>query len=173
MRLCLRAANRRAAAPAKVAPRQYLTTRPFATTPFQRRPAANKDETDDLEDELEGLEEEMEMDPAQLQRALQELRQKGSDLNIAREVQDRVVSSVSSSFSEAMRVPMIKRKDFWNEEETDTDLIIEETGAESFEEDDIMTIAHAKFEEFREYREYARIAAWQMPLLSSKPLVFI
>ncbi|XDG04241.1 hypothetical protein ABKA04_003856 [Annulohypoxylon sp. FPYF3050] len=37
---------------------------------------------------------------------------------------------------------------------------------ETFDEDDIMGMAHSKLEEFREYREYARIAAWEMPLLS-------
>lgn len=37
-----------------------------------------------------------------------------------------------------------------------------------FEEDDITSIAHGQLEQHREYREYMRIAAWEMPLLSSK-----
>jgi small subunit ribosomal protein S35 len=36
-----------------------------------------------------------------------------------------------------------------------------------FEEDDIPSIAHGQLEQHREYREYARLAAWEMPLLSS------
>lgn len=59
---------------------------------------------------------------------------------------------------------------FWNAHEEDTDLITDEQNEDPFDEDDIMAIAHHKFEEFREYREYARLAAWEMPLLSSESL---
>ena len=37
----------------------------------------------------------------------------------------------------------------------------------TFEGDDISSIAHGELEQHREIREYARIAAWEMPLLSS------
>ena len=37
-----------------------------------------------------------------------------------------------------------------------------------FEEDDITSLAHGQLEQHREYREYMRIAAWEMPLLSSQ-----
>ncbi|KAI1335429.1 mitochondrial ribosomal subunit protein-domain-containing protein [Xylariaceae sp. FL0016] len=56
------------------------------------------------------------------------------------------------------------QRGFWNEDEMDPDLL--EDDSETFEEDDIMSMAHGKLEEFREYREYARVAAWQMPMLS-------
>jgi small subunit ribosomal protein S35 len=36
-----------------------------------------------------------------------------------------------------------------------------------YEEDDISAIAHGQLEQHREFREYARIAAWEMPLLTS------
>jgi len=36
-----------------------------------------------------------------------------------------------------------------------------------FQEDDITSLAHGELEQHREYREYARLAAWEMPLLSS------
>ena len=42
---------------------------------------------------------------------------------------------------------------------------------ELFEGDDMSSIAHAELEQHRELREYARIAAWEMPLLSSKSLL--
>ena len=38
---------------------------------------------------------------------------------------------------------------------------------EEFEGDDITFLAHGDLEQHRELREYARIAAWEMPLLSS------
>lgn len=39
---------------------------------------------------------------------------------------------------------------------------------EDFEGDDISSTAHGELEQHREMREYARIAAWEMPLLSSE-----
>ena len=39
---------------------------------------------------------------------------------------------------------------------------------EEFEGDDISSLAHGDLEQHREIREYARIAAWEMPLLSSQ-----
>lgn len=38
---------------------------------------------------------------------------------------------------------------------------------ETFKGDDITSLAHGELEQHREIREYARIAAWEMPLLSS------
>ncbi|KAI2630130.1 mitochondrial ribosomal subunit protein-domain-containing protein [Xylaria nigripes] len=167
MRLCLRAARRRAAAPpAPVAPRQLLTIRSFSSTSIQRQPKANNDNEDgeeDEEDDMDGFEDEEYQ--AELQRALAEL-EKDSGFEKARRLQDRAITSMGSIFTEAMRTRKPRDEDFWTSEESDTDLMIDEGNTEKFEEDDIMSIGHAKFEEFREYREYARVAAWQMPLLS-------
>jgi len=38
---------------------------------------------------------------------------------------------------------------------------------DEFEDDDITSLGHGELEQHREMREYARIAAWEMPLLSS------
>ena len=38
---------------------------------------------------------------------------------------------------------------------------------EEFQGDDITSLAHGELEQHREMREYARIAAWEMPMLSS------
>lgn len=57
---------------------------------------------------------------------------------------------------------------FWNDEERDSEMITNEFGEDDFEEDDITSMGHAKLEEHREMRQYARIAVWEMPLLSSK-----
>ena len=42
---------------------------------------------------------------------------------------------------------------------------------EEFESDDITSLGHGELEQHREMRHYARIAAWEMPLLSSAPLL--
>jgi small subunit ribosomal protein S35 len=57
---------------------------------------------------------------------------------------------------------------FWNDEESDSEMVTNEFGEDDFEEDDITAMGHAKLEEHREHREYARIAVWEMPLLSSE-----
>lgn len=44
---------------------------------------------------------------------------------------------------------------------------------EDFEGDDISSTAHGELEQHREIREYARIAAWEMPMLSSMFLSII
>jgi small subunit ribosomal protein S35 len=36
-----------------------------------------------------------------------------------------------------------------------------------FEMDDITSTAHGELDQHREFREYARLAAWEMPLLTS------
>jgi small subunit ribosomal protein S35 len=40
-----------------------------------------------------------------------------------------------------------------------------------FEENDISSLAHGQLEQHREYRHYARLAAWEMPLLTSEASV--
>lgn len=85
-----------------------------------------------------------------------------------------MVRDVEEAAQPLRRVVQLKRKDsFWYEEEKDTDLIINETNEDDFQENDIMSLAHGKLEEHREFREYARVAVWEMPLLSkyAKPFV--
>lgn len=43
----------------------------------------------------------------------------------------------------------------------------EEDGMLDDDHDDITTLAHGELEQHREMRHYARLAAWEMPLLSS------
>lgn len=61
----------------------------------------------------------------------------------------------------------IRRDAFWDEDEDDKDLISNDDSDE-FDENDMTDIAHAKLEEHREQRAYARLAIWEMPLLSRK-----
>lgn len=57
---------------------------------------------------------------------------------------------------------------FWAEDEPD-ELAQVEDGDEEINDDEITSMAHAEMELHREMREYARITAWDMPMLSSKP----
>ncbi|KAF5018545.1 hypothetical protein F66182_9479 [Fusarium sp. NRRL 66182] len=62
------------------------------------------------------------------------------------------------------------KQSFWFDEE-DPETNTEEL--EEFDEDDITSMAHGKLDEIREMRQYARLAVWELPLLSkfAKPFV--
>jgi small subunit ribosomal protein S35 len=57
---------------------------------------------------------------------------------------------------------------FWADEEDDEFGQVEDDD-DDIEEEDITSVAHSELEVHREMREYARIVAWDMPLLKSKP----
>ncbi|KAJ5892433.1 hypothetical protein N7504_009124 [Penicillium tannophilum] len=65
-----------------------------------------------------------------------------------------------------------KSRGFWAEDEDD-ELALVEDGDEEINDDEITSMAHASMEVHREMREYARIAAWDMPMLSSMIDLFI
>ncbi|KAK8056404.1 hypothetical protein PG993_001631 [Apiospora rasikravindrae] len=80
---------------------------------------------------------------------------------------EKEIDQLDVAISEATAVPKkMKKETFWGEDEEDPDMLVEDIDDEEPADDDIMSMAHGKLEEFREYREYARVAAWQMPLLS-------
>lgn len=60
-----------------------------------------------------------------------------------------------------------KQRGFWAEDDPD-ELAQVEDGDEEINDDEITSMAHSEMELHREVREYARIAAWDMPMLSSK-----
>lgn len=164
MRLCLRALRHTAApAPRKAGAPIYTARRAFSSTPTPWRPATKKDEADELE-----AEEEDDIDPVELERSMRAaLRDPEVDFERTARLQEQVLGSANAVISEATFTPRVfPQKSFWHEEEDDPDLITDELDEDVFDEDDIMSMAHGKLEEFREYREYARIAAWEMPLLS-------
>lgn len=70
-----------------------------------------------------------------------------------------------------MRIPKhAKQKPgFQNQGEEPTGMTLED---EEFQEDDISSLAHGQLDEHRERREYLRIAAWEMPLLSSSSFLY-
>ncbi|KAF3388494.1 37S ribosomal protein S24 [Penicillium rolfsii] len=58
-----------------------------------------------------------------------------------------------------------KTRGFWAEDDGDEMAQVED-GDEDIQDDEITSMAHAEMELHREMREYARIAAWDMPMLS-------
>ena len=97
-------------------------------------------------------------------------RHRDKILHVSRDI-DRLVPRLKQSLFDFRQPARVKRNSFWFENEQDTDIIYEETGNDNaFNEDDITSMAHGKLEEHWEHREYARIAIWEMPLLSSELL---
>ena len=93
------------------------------------------------------------------------------DYNTSPEMDSMVQGLASQAASEAQRelphfessLPTVKPGYFNYGEEEYFD-----TGEdEEFQGDDINSLGHGELEQHREMREYARIAAWEMPLLSS------
>ncbi|KAI1778258.1 mitochondrial ribosomal protein [Hypoxylon cercidicola] len=162
MRLCLRA-FRHAATPAsrKTGTPIYVARRALSSTPTPWRPAAKKDEADELE-----VDEEEYIDEAEFEQSVKAAL-RDPDIETSARLQEQVLGSTNEVVSKATFAPKVHPfRSFWHEEEEDPDLITDERDEDVFDEDDIMSMAHGKLEEFREYREYARIAAWEMPLLS-------
>lgn len=83
------------------------------------------------------------------------------DVDLAFNEFDEVISEITKPVK-------VSRNSFWGEDEEDQDYLTEDIDEDDFSDEDIMSMAHGKLEEHREFREYARIAAWQMPLLSSE-----
>ncbi|KAI1140461.1 mitochondrial ribosomal protein [Hypoxylon sp. FL0543] len=166
MRLCLRA-FRYAPAPRRIGRRIYVAKRAFSSAPVQWRPASKKDEADEPEED-EGYEEDDGIDTAEMERSLHAaLNDPNINLHGTLRTQERMVGGAATILSNAQFTPKVAlSRTFWHEDEDDPDLVTNERDEDEFDEDDIMGMAHGKLEEFREYREYARIAAWEMPLLS-------
>ncbi|KAL2263804.1 hypothetical protein VTK26DRAFT_5096 [Humicola hyalothermophila] len=176
-RLCLRTSRQLPVVRAAAIQQQPLLRRSLSTT--ARRPATttDNDSGQDFEDEIE----KDFRNPGEFLRHLlrdkntpDKERQLASQMladydrlprDMKREFED-LNQEIDAEAAEIRRPVKVRRSSFWNEEETDTDLITNEFGEDDFEEDDIMALGHAKLEEHREFREYARIAVWEMPLLS-------
>lgn len=70
-----------------------------------------------------------------------------------------------SEFNERIPMPVVEMTRQKREKEEDYGPLRE------FHGDDISSLAHAELQRHRELREYNRIAAWELPLLSSKSCV--
>lgn len=89
------------------------------------------------------------------------------------EQETRMLVEMRREFAVGRRGTPRKRNTFWNEEEADGEMVTDEVGEDEFRGDDITSMAHGKLDELRERRHYARLAAWEMPLLSSRRFPFL
>ncbi|KAI0885586.1 mitochondrial ribosomal protein [Annulohypoxylon maeteangense] len=165
IRLCIQA-FRHSPAPRKAGARVYVARRPFSSIPPRWRSATRKNDTEDQE-EYEG-EDDDDVDPVELERSFRSvLKNSGADVEALTRFHEQTIGATAPILSRAQKLPTGNlRKSFWQAGEDDPDLIVDDQDEDVFEEDDILGMAHSKLEEFREHREYARLAAWEMPLLS-------
>ncbi|KAL5343765.1 mitochondrial ribosomal subunit protein-domain-containing protein [Aspergillus crustosus] len=78
---------------------------------------------------------------------------------------DKHVSKIDREYPMTFTEGRSKIQGFWASDEDDEFGVVEDQD-DDFHDDDITSMAHAELELHREIREYARIAAWDMPLLS-------
>ncbi|KAI0594616.1 mitochondrial ribosomal subunit protein-domain-containing protein [Biscogniauxia sp. FL1348] len=144
------------------------STRTLSTTPAAWRPAAEKDDIDRIEDELEEEDEDDGITVADMERVFRQVgKGRDGEVESTTKLQEQTIGAASDSVSSMLRLPRMNlKRSFWNDEEDDPELITDELNEDEFDEDDVPSMAHGKLEEIREYREYARLAAWEMPLLS-------
>lgn len=79
---------------------------------------------------------------------------------------DKEVSEINRAYPMRFDGNSTQRLNFWGKDETD-DFAKVEDADEEYLDDEMTSMAHAEVELHREVREYARIAAWDMPFLSS------
>ena len=125
---------------------------------------------------IDGLEDKERADYESLSPSDQEVfrgdRKRIHDILNSPEVVAEFQSMTAQTIADSERdAPLVERPyrprykpGFWNMGEVEK----EDSGNdEVFEGDDLNELGHAELEQHREMREYARIAAWEMPLLSS------
>ncbi|KAI5922706.1 mitochondrial ribosomal subunit protein-domain-containing protein [Camillea tinctor] len=149
-------------------PTRIIRTRTFSTTPVPWRPASKKDDIDKLEEELEEEYEDNFASIPEMQRLYRDAgKGRDNEVDSLTKLQEQTTGVINESVANMLRLPRMNlKRSFWNEEEEDPELITDELNEDEFDEDDVPSLAHGKLEEIREYREYARLAAWEMPLLS-------
>ncbi|ETS82251.1 hypothetical protein PFICI_07253 [Pestalotiopsis fici W106-1] len=113
------------------------------------------------------------LDPEELEAQADKIEEYFQNVNkLPKEADDalrdleQTFNKVDEMASPVMATVRVGKNSFWGEDEEDQDYLTNDIDEDDFGEEDMMSMAHGKLEEHREYREYARIAAWQMPLLS-------
>ncbi|KAK4142090.1 mitochondrial ribosomal subunit protein-domain-containing protein [Dichotomopilus funicola] len=176
LRLCLRP-NRRLSTVYSIPFPRPATSRPLSTTqwrgkiivPTEEEKAFTGEPGPDIRNPgefLAGLLEEEDITNEEREEAQRMLADwEKLDPKVKREY-DTLREQVDEGTRGLRALQRVKRSTFWHEDEVDNDMLTDEVGEDDFEEDDIMAMGHAKLEEHREFREYARLAVWEMPLLS-------
>lgn len=160
--------------------RLQQTTRRFSSSPFTYLPK-DADESNDFEnlpeysvEKFTDAEKSMYELMSSEERAVFDAENKRlvklwNDPALRKETEAMIESSAARVDKDSrMRFEDIRERNrgFWAEEEED-EFSNAEDGDDTFNDDEITSMAHAELELHREVREYARIAAWDMPLLSS------
>lgn len=81
---------------------------------------------------------------------------------------DRQLAEMRRALSSASRPDRKLRDQFWNDEEEDPEMVLEESPDDDDATDEMTEMAHSKLDEVRDQRNLARVIAWEMPLLASK-----
>ncbi|KAM0271088.1 hypothetical protein ACHAQH_009237 [Verticillium albo-atrum] len=172
VRLCLRrcrqvpAARLGPVASLSMSPRRSLTTTATTWAPGGGRNRGSANAYEHLEDAFKDL------SPEQLKALEAAVRENEgpdspaslNDFLSAEEPELRKEQAFDAQYRDLIRQKPPQRKAMFFDE-LDPDTLLDDTGAE-FDEDDITSLAHGKLDEIREHRHYARVAAWEMPLLS-------
>lgn len=79
---------------------------------------------------------------------------------------ERALADMYNSLSQARRPDRKLRDMFWNEEEEEPEMVIQEGPEDDDIGDEMTSMAHGKLEEIRDQRHLARVIAWEMPLLA-------
>lgn len=187
LRLCLRAYSRaptassRLTAPSPAArfPIAYYR-RTFSTTPRQlARKGAEEGDNESSPNPYYHLEDAFkDLSPEELKQLEQSIKDEDETGNQSLKFSDylereepglRRMQNFDDVEKSIVRSSMANKDSFWYDPD-DPDTVTEDTGDEFNDEDDISSMAHGKLDEIREHRHYARVAAWEMPLLSSELL---
>ncbi|KIH88111.1 37S ribosomal protein [Sporothrix brasiliensis 5110] len=79
---------------------------------------------------------------------------------------ERAMTDLEHALSIASRPDRKGRDQFWNEDEPEPEMFLEEGPEDVDHSDEMTSMGHGKLEEIRDQRHLARIIAWEMPLLA-------
>lgn len=90
------------------------------------------------------------------------------ETNVMRDSMEKDVFSLEREADYPRTVPRMRpgQVGFWAMDEED-EFAMTKDGDDHFNDDDITSMAHSQLQEHRDLREWARVAVWEMPLLSS------
>lgn len=81
---------------------------------------------------------------------------------------DRQIADMRRALSNASRPDRKMKDQFWNDDEEDPEMVLQESPDDDDPSDEMTDMAHSKLDEVRDQRNLARVIAWEMPLLASK-----
>jgi small subunit ribosomal protein S35 len=160
-RFAVRSCNCRHIAP-RYSSKSVGRGREFSTTPLRR----NETSIDEIEERISKAEGTSRA-AAEYKRLTREFEISEEAFKVARAQEEKDLrhrlNARTPPFAEPLRLRKLKET-FMNMGDPEP---WEEEGMLDDDHDDITALAHGELEQHREMRHYARLAAWEMPLLSS------